>query len=103
MKLKTLDVLCVQIAEKALATLQCLDRPSDVQSDPSWWRLIEEAKVYWTRNEKTTAMHLIKALLDKISRVRAINNNNNNNNSNNNNCGFLYSAHVCHPVRLLAL
>ncbi|XP_022082003.1 serine-protein kinase ATM-like isoform X2 [Acanthaster planci] len=58
-----------QIAEKALATLQALDRPAELQTNHSWWRLIEEAKVYWTRNEKTTAMHLMRALLDKISRV----------------------------------
>ncbi|XP_038077010.1 serine-protein kinase ATM-like [Patiria miniata] len=58
-----------QIAEKALATLHDLHRPEELQTDHSWWRLIEEAKVYWTRNEKTTAMHLMKALLDKISRV----------------------------------
>ena len=54
-----------------MATLQQLNLPGydddDVDSNLRW--RIEGAKIFWCRGEKDTAMHLVKALVDKLGKV----------------------------------
>lgn len=59
-------MILLQIAERAIFNLKEMETDDLKLHIP---KLIEEANLYWTRQEQTTAKHLMKSLMNKLEKV----------------------------------
>lgn len=59
-------MILLQIAERAIFNLKEMETDDLKLHIP---KLIEEANLYWTRQEQTTAKHLMKSLMNKLDKV----------------------------------
>ena len=57
-------MILLQIAERAIFNLKEME--TDGLHIP---KLIEEANLYWSRQEQATAKHLMKSLMNKLEKV----------------------------------
>nr|NP_001107666.1 ataxia telangiectasia mutated [Strongylocentrotus purpuratus]ABY60856.1 ataxia telangiectasia mutated [Strongylocentrotus purpuratus] len=58
-----------QVAERALVHLKELEQKTDQNTVlEGCSSSLEEAQLFWAKNERTTALHLMKALIDKLSK-----------------------------------
>lgn len=62
-----------QIAEKSLAAVKSLEGSLGVDTIGSlqWRRWLQEAELFWAKTETSTALHLMKALIEKLSKLSA--------------------------------
>lgn len=59
-------MILLQIAERAIFNLKEMETDDLKLHIP---KLIEEANLYWTRQEQATAKHLMKSLMNKLEKV----------------------------------
>ncbi|XP_063954158.1 serine-protein kinase ATM-like isoform X2 [Lytechinus pictus] len=58
-----------QVAERALVYLKELEKKQDHTNIlEGWSSSLEEALLFWAKNERTTALHLMKAQIDRLSK-----------------------------------